>query len=70
MIVERLSELKELHEEASEFSSTLSSIETDQKLLDENLKTYSKLLEDVKISLTENMENVEKNLSALKARFE
>lgn len=70
LIVERLSELKELHEEASEFNYTLSAIEAEQKSLDENLKTYSKLLQDVKTSLEENMENVKKNLSALKARFE
>ncbi|GAA30073.2 dynactin 2 [Clonorchis sinensis] len=47
MIVERLSELKELHEEASEFSSVLSSIENGQKSVSEHLDAYSKLLTEV-----------------------
>ncbi|KAA3677964.1 dynactin 2, partial [Paragonimus westermani] len=47
MIVERLSELKSLHEEASEFSNALSALELSQKSVEENLNTYTKLLDSV-----------------------
>ncbi|KAG5448300.1 Dynactin subunit 2 [Clonorchis sinensis] len=69
MIVERLSELKELHEEASEFSSVLSSIENGQKSVSEHLDAYSKLLTEVQLKVDENMETLKKDFSSLESRL-
>ncbi|VDQ02321.1 unnamed protein product [Trichobilharzia regenti] len=51
MIVERLSTLKSLHEEASHFSQSLGNIESSQKNVEGNLASYTKLLEEVSIVL-------------------
>ncbi|KAF7252948.1 hypothetical protein EG68_08856 [Paragonimus skrjabini miyazakii] len=69
MIVERLSELKSLHEEASEFSNALSALELSQKSVEENLSTYTKLLDSVDKNLKENMQTVQKNFASLESRL-
>ncbi|KER25155.1 hypothetical protein T265_07321 [Opisthorchis viverrini] len=69
MIVERLSELKELHEEASEFSNLLSSIENGQKSVSEQLDAYSKLLTEVQLKVDQNMETLKKDFSSLESRL-
>ncbi|VDN14997.1 unnamed protein product [Dibothriocephalus latus] len=43
-IVQRLQDLQILHEQASEFSSSIASMELEQKRIDQNLETYGKLL--------------------------
>ncbi|VDP81677.1 unnamed protein product [Echinostoma caproni] len=69
MIVERLTDLKDLHEEASDFSNMLNAVESGQKNVEENLKTYSKLLQEVQQSLDENMQTVKQNFESLQARL-
>ncbi|CAH8550836.1 unnamed protein product [Heterobilharzia americana] len=51
MIVERLSTLKSLHEEASQFSQSLYTIESSQKNVEGNLASYAKLLEEVSFAM-------------------
>ncbi|THD20038.1 Dynactin subunit 2-B [Fasciola hepatica] len=69
MIVERLTELKDLHEEASDFSNMLNTVESEQKTMEENLNTYLKLLEEVRKSLDENMQTVKQNFESLNDRL-
>ncbi|CAL8097891.1 unnamed protein product [Calicophoron daubneyi] len=69
MIVERLTELKDLHEEASEFNSVLSTVENSQKLVDENLKVYSKLLNEVQNNIGENVKVIMENMTSLEKRL-
>ncbi|KAA0197374.1 Dynactin subunit [Fasciolopsis buskii] len=69
MIVERLTELKELHEEAFEFSNMLNAVESGQKIVEENLSTYSKLLTEVRKSLDENMQTIKQNFESLNDRL-
>nr|CAH8854064.1 unnamed protein product [Trichobilharzia regenti] len=69
MIVERLSTLKSLHEEASHFSQSLGNIESSQKNVEGNLASYTKLLEEVKNNVVKNMEVIKDNFSTIESHF-
>ncbi|CAH8596778.1 unnamed protein product [Schistosoma rodhaini] len=81
MIVERLSTLKSLHEEASQFSQSLRTIESSQKNVEGSLSSYTKLLEEVASSfisfiifqvqnnLIKNMEVIKDNFTTIESHF-
>ncbi|RTG85036.1 dynactin 2 [Schistosoma bovis] len=74
VIVERLSTLKSLHEEASQFSQSLCTIESSQKNVEGSLSSYTKLLEEVASSyisfaLFQVQNNVIKNMEVIKDNF-
>ncbi|CAI2730615.1 unnamed protein product [Schistosoma spindalis] len=74
VIVERLSTLKSLHEEASQFSHSLCTIESSQKNVEGSLSSYTKLLEEVASSyisfvLFQVQNNVIKNMEVIKDNF-
>ncbi|VDL94904.1 unnamed protein product [Schistocephalus solidus] len=64
-IVQRLQDLQTLHEQASEFSSSLASMELEQKRIDQNLDNYGKLLNQVQESVTETMKTFKDNIVVL-----
>uniref|UniRef100_A0A3Q0KGS9 Putative dynactin subunit n=1 Tax=Schistosoma mansoni TaxID=6183 RepID=A0A3Q0KGS9_SCHMA len=69
MIVERLSTLKSLHEEASQFSQSLRTIESSQKNVEGSLSSYTKLLEEVQNNLIKNMEVIKDNFTTIESHF-
>ncbi|CAH8854811.1 unnamed protein product [Trichobilharzia szidati] len=69
MIVERLSKLKSLHEEASQFSQSLGNIESSQKNVEANLASYTKLLAELKNNVLKTMEGVKDNFYTIESHF-
>ncbi|TNN14633.1 Dynactin subunit 2 isoform 1 [Schistosoma japonicum] len=69
MIVERLSTLKSLHEEASQFSQSLCAIESSQKNVEGSLSSYAKLLEEVQNNVVKNMEVIKDNFATIESHF-
>ncbi|CAH8520457.1 unnamed protein product [Schistosoma turkestanicum] len=69
MIVERLSTLKSLHEEASQFSQSLCAIESSQKNVEGSLSSYTKLLEEVQSNVIKNMEVIKDNFTTIESLF-
>ncbi|KAK4470415.1 hypothetical protein MN116_005971 [Schistosoma mekongi] len=69
MIVERLSTLKSLHEEASQFSQSLCTIESSQKNVEGSLSSYAKLLEEVQNNVVKNMEVIKDNFATIESHF-
>ncbi|VEL09566.1 unnamed protein product, partial [Protopolystoma xenopodis] len=67
-IVDRLSIMKDLHEQAADFSRGLALMELGQKGMEEKLRNYSGLLEQVRESMGENMEIIKNNLISLEAK--
>ncbi|KAL7062696.1 hypothetical protein AAHC03_01060 [Spirometra sp. Aus1] len=68
-VVQRLQDLQTLHEQASEFSSSIASMELEQKRIDENLDNYGKLLNQVQESVTETMKTFKDNIVVLEERI-
>ncbi|CAH8597916.1 unnamed protein product [Schistosoma haematobium] len=69
VIVERLSTLKSLHEEASQFSQSLCTIESSQKNVEGSLSSYTKLLEEVQNNVIKNMEVIKDNFTTIESHF-
>lgn len=68
-VIDRLKTLRTLHEQAAEFSRTVSQLEAAQKSLLENVAMQSTTLQSVGASLTQNMATIEKNFLAMETRI-
>lgn len=68
-IVDRLSDLQQLHEHALNFSQTLTHLEATQSQVDAHLKSHSALLKQVQSTIDENMAAVQANCTSLGNRL-
>jgi len=69
-IVERLQDLQQLHEQASEFSSSLANLEFEQKHIDQNFSTYKTLLKQVQDSVADTLTTFKENVTVLESRID
>uniref|UniRef100_A0AAY4EX80 Dynactin subunit 2 n=1 Tax=Denticeps clupeoides TaxID=299321 RepID=A0AAY4EX80_9TELE len=67
-VVQRLIAVKELHEQAMQFSQLLTHLDTTQQMISNSLKDNSTLLTQVQQTMKENLKAVEENFTALDQR--
>ncbi|XP_054723344.1 dynactin subunit 2-A-like [Uloborus diversus] len=68
-VVERLVSLKELHEQALQFSKALTQLDTTQQQIANSLKGNEVLLKEVQATFVKNTEMIEANISSLNTRL-
>ncbi|KAL5247516.1 hypothetical protein ACHWQZ_G019409 [Mnemiopsis leidyi] len=69
-IVDRLSALKVLHEQAAQFASNLTTLETTQANVTKNLANQSALLKKVEDNISENLKQITENCANVNARID
>ncbi|XP_056093576.1 dynactin subunit 2 [Rhinichthys klamathensis goyatoka] len=68
-VVQRLTAVKELHEQAMQFGQLLTHLDTTQQMINNSLKDNTTLLTQVQQTMKENLVSVEENFSALDQRM-
>lgn len=68
-VVQRLTAVRELHEQAMQFGQLLTHLDTTQQMINNSLKDNSTLLTQVQQTMKENLLAVEENFSALDQRM-
>lgn len=68
-VVQRLTAVKELHEQAMQFGQLLTHLDTTQQMINNSLKDNTTLLTQVQQTMKENLVAVEENFSALDQRM-
>ncbi|GBM30971.1 Dynactin subunit 2 [Araneus ventricosus] len=68
-VVERLVSLKDLHEQALQFSKALTQLDTTQQQITSALKNNEKLLKEVQGTFLKNSEMIETNIASLNSRI-
>jgi dynactin-2 len=68
-VVDRLDSLQALHEQALQFSKTLTQLDSVQQKLELNLSGNKKILDDTKSKFSENLETIQKNFDSLDQRL-
>ncbi|CAL1267269.1 unnamed protein product [Larinioides sclopetarius] len=68
-VVERLISLKDLHEQALQFSKALTQLDTTQQQITGALKNNEKLLKEVQGTFLKNSEMIETNIASLNSRI-
>ncbi|KAK7009100.1 Dynactin subunit 2 [Biomphalaria glabrata] len=69
-VVDRLISLKELHQQALQFSQALSYLDTTQQELKANITTHSDMQKQLQQSLVENNKVMQKNIESIEKRLE
>ncbi|XP_074658882.1 dynactin subunit 2-like [Tubulanus polymorphus] len=68
-VVDRLTALKELHEQALQFSQALTHLDTSQQQIDTTMKTHADMLQQLKMTFETNMNQIQENTSSLNERL-
>lgn len=68
-VVERLVSLKDLHEQALQFSKALTQLDTTQQQIANSMKNNETALKEVQATFSKNTEMIESNISSLNARI-
>ncbi|XP_064647271.1 dynactin subunit 2-like [Lineus longissimus] len=68
-ILDRLVALKELHEQALQFSQALTHLDTSQQQIDTSLKSHGDMLKQLQSNFQENMTTIQGNCSSLDQRL-
>ncbi|GIY19198.1 dynactin subunit 2-B [Caerostris extrusa] len=68
-VVERLVSLKELHEQALQFSKALTQLDTTQQQITNALKNNETMLKEVQGTFVKNTEMIETNIASLNSRI-
>ncbi|ELU15537.1 hypothetical protein CAPTEDRAFT_132300 [Capitella teleta] len=69
-VVDRLNALKELHEQALQFSQTLSYLDSAQQKVSHLLESHGDMVNEVKSTLDENMSVIRNNCETLESRVQ